>query len=130
MRSVQIRTVLISISLRLAAGCGFAAGCASAGQCPISNGSESTRRRRGMSHWKGSLTILALLFAPSGFAQSPAQPAAAPAPAKPAALDPAALEKKVDELLRGHMTVNDFHGSVLLASGGKPLVAKGYGLAN
>ena len=85
-----------------------------------------------MNHLKRSLTIVttALLFAASAFAQSAVPPAAVMAPAQPAALDPAALEKKVDELLRAHMAVNDFHGSVLLASGGKPLVAKGYGFAN
>ncbi len=60
-------------------------------------------------------------------AQSPA-PAAAPA--KPAVLDPATLQKKVDELLNAHVTVNDFSGSVLLAASGRPLVAKGYGYAN
>ena len=52
------------------------------------------------------------------------------APAKPAGLDSATLEKKVDELLQAHVTVNRFSGSVLLATGGKPLVAKGYGYAN
>ena len=47
-----------------------------------------------------------------------------PAAVTPAALDPAALQKKVDELLDAHVKVNDFSGTVLLASGGKPLVAK------
>jgi CubicO group peptidase (beta-lactamase class C family) len=50
--------------------------------------------------------------------------------ARPAPLDPAALEKQVDELLDAHAKVNGFSGTVLLASGGKPLVAKGYGYAN
>ncbi len=84
---------------------------------------------------RGSLTTFAaaLVFAVSAFAQStppPTVPPAAPPPAKPAALDPATLQQKVDELLRAHVTVNDFQGSVMLASGGKPLVAKGYGFAN
>jgi len=55
---------------------------------------------------------------------------AAVAPAQPAPLDAAALQQKVDELLTAHVKVNDFSGSVLLASQGKPLVAKGYGYAN
>jgi CubicO group peptidase (beta-lactamase class C family) len=62
-----------------------------------------------------------------------AQGAAGPgqaAPSKPAALDRAALEAKVDALLTAHVKVNGFSGTVLLASGGKPLVAKGYGYAN
>ena len=46
---------------------------------------------------------------------------------KPAALDPATLEKKIDELMQAHVTMNDFSGTVLLAREGKPLVAKGYG---
>ena len=50
--------------------------------------------------------------------------------AHPAPLDPAALEKKVDELLDAHAKVNGFSGTVMLASEGKPLVAKGYGYAN
>ena len=58
-----------------------------------------------------------------------AQAVATPA-ARPAALDSAALRAKVDELLNAHVTVNDFSGTVLLASGGKPLVMKGYGYAN
>jgi CubicO group peptidase (beta-lactamase class C family) len=62
------------------------------------------------------------------FAQT-AAPAAA-APAAPAALDRAALERKVDELLEAHVRVSDFHGTVLLAREGQPLVAKGYGFAN
>lgn len=52
------------------------------------------------------------------------------APAQPAALDAAALEAKVDALVDAHVKVNGFSGTVLLASGGKPIVAKGYGLAN
>ncbi len=64
--------------------------------------------------------------APRG--QAPATQAVAPA--RPAALDAAALQRKVDELLNAHVKANDFSGSVLLAAGGKPLVAKGYGYAN
>ena len=51
-------------------------------------------------------------------------------PAEPAALDRAALERKIDELLMAHARINDFSGSILLASQGKPLVAKGVGYAN
>ena len=57
-------------------------------------------------------------------AQAPASPA------QPAALDAAALEKKVDELMTGHVTTNDFSGTILLAKDGRPLVARGYGHAN
>jgi CubicO group peptidase (beta-lactamase class C family) len=64
---------------------------------------------------------------PAPRAQSPAP---ATVPAKPAALDSASLQKKVDELLDAHVSVNSFSGSVLLAAGGKPLVKKGYGYAN
>ncbi len=67
----------------------------------------------------------ALLAAPVG-----AQVAAPAPPARPAALDAAALEQKIDELLRAHVKVNDFSGTILLARSGKPLVATGYGFAN
>src|SRR4029077_10208335 len=40
------------------------------------------------------------------------------------------LEKKIDELLVAHAKVNGFTGSVLLASRGEPLVARGVGYAN
>ena len=61
-------------------------------------------------------------------AQAPAAPAAV-VPAQPA-LEPAVLEKKIDELLAAHAKVNGFSGSVLLASRGVPLFAKGVGYAN
>src|SRR5688572_26294330 len=62
-------------------------------------------------------------------AQAPA--AAAPVvPVQPAALEPAVLEKKIDELLAAHAKVNGFSGTVLLASQGRPLFAKGVGYAN
>ena len=48
----------------------------------------------------------------------------------PAPLDRATLERRVDELLNAHMKVNRFSGAALIASQGKPLVAKGYGYAN
>jgi CubicO group peptidase (beta-lactamase class C family) len=73
------------------------------------------------------LFLLALVLAPS-FTSAQSAPAATPA--TPAALDRAALERKVDELLGAHVEINDFHGTVLLARDGKPLVAKGYGYAN
>lgn len=60
----------------------------------------------------------------------PADPAASVTPLAPAPLDAAALEKKIDELVAGHMKVHGFSGSLLLAKDGKPLVAKGYGYAN
>jgi CubicO group peptidase (beta-lactamase class C family) len=51
-------------------------------------------------------------------------------PAQPAALDPTVLEKRIDELLAGHAKVNGFSGSVLLASKGQAVFAKGVGYAN
>ena len=62
-------------------------------------------------------------------AQAPATEAAA-APAQPAVLEPAVLEKKIDELLAAHAKVNGFTGTVLLASKGQPVFAKGVGYAN
>lgn len=77
-----------------------------------------------------AVAALFLLVPASAYAQAAAPPAPpATAPAK-AALDPAALEKKVDELLAAHVSVNDFSGTILLAKVGKPLVMKGYGFAN
>jgi len=80
-------------------------------------------------HVAAAAVVLALSFGAALRAQS-SPPAQATVPAKPAALDAAALQKKVDELLNAHARVNDFSGSILLAAGGKPLVAKGYGYAN
>jgi len=57
-------------------------------------------------------------------------PAVPVAPAEAAALDAAALDAKVDELLRAHVKMNDFSGTILLARQGKPLILKGYGFAN
>jgi CubicO group peptidase (beta-lactamase class C family) len=48
----------------------------------------------------------------------------------PAPLDRPALERKIDELLAAHARVNRFSGTVLVASRGTPLVAKGVGYAN
>jgi CubicO group peptidase (beta-lactamase class C family) len=61
-----------------------------------------------------------------------AQAPAAPAPVAKAlpAFEPAVLEKKIDELLAAHAKVNGFSGTVLLASRGVPLFAKGVGYAN
>lgn len=73
--------------------------------------------------------LLALVLLGSA-SQTQTPPQAPPAPAKPAVTDRATLEKKVDELVNGHATVNGFSGAVLLASDGKPLVSKGYGYAN
>lgn len=72
-----------------------------------------------------ALLALTLFIPPAAYAQAPAV-----APATPAGLDAAALEQKVNELLNAHVTLNDFHGAVLLARDGKPLVSKGYGFAN
>jgi CubicO group peptidase (beta-lactamase class C family) len=55
---------------------------------------------------------------------------AAPLAGRPAPLDPATIEQRVDELLNAHKKANGFSGTVLIASQGKPLVAKGYGYAN
>jgi len=79
--------------------------------------------------------VLALVFAavPGAIrAHNPpqVQAPAAVKPVPPAPLDPATLQRKIDELIDGHMKVNGFSGSVLLAREGKPLVAKGYGYAN
>src|SRR5687767_7579773 len=49
---------------------------------------------------------------------------------RPAPLDRATLEHRVDELLNAHVKVNRFSGAVLIASQGKPIVAKGYGYAD
>ena len=83
------------------------------------------------------LIAAALAIAIAGFpgamrAQNPPPPPAPAAvkPMTPAPLDAATLQKKVDELVDGHMKVSGFSGSVLLARDGKPLVAKGYGYAN
>ena len=79
---------------------------------------------------RAHLTTTVFLIALCLQASARAQTAPAPEPAKPAGLDAAALQQKVDELMNAHVRVNDFHGSVLLASGGTPLVSKGYGFAN
>jgi CubicO group peptidase (beta-lactamase class C family) len=85
-------------------------------------------RRHGPLFAAALALVLFAGFAPAMRAQSPA---AAPAvPAQPAALAPAELEKKIDDLLAAHARVNGFSGSVLLASRGTPLFAKGIGLAN
>ena len=81
-----------------------------------------------MSSSKVVLTTLALALGVTS--QASAQSATAPPPAAPAALDQAALEQKVDELMEAHVRVNAFGGAVMLAAGGTPLVAKGYGYAN
>ena len=78
-----------------------------------------------------AVAALFLLLPVSAHAQAAAPaPQAAVVPAKAAALDPAALEQKVDELLKAHISVNDFSGTILLAREGRPLVMKGYGFAN
>lgn len=47
-----------------------------------------------------------------------------------APLDRATLERRVDERLKAHMKANGFSGAVLIASQGRPLVARGYGYAD
>lgn len=75
------------------------------------------------------MVMLAGAFDRGMRAQAPV-PQASAAPTQPAALDRAALEKKVDDLLAAHVKVNGFTGSVLLASKGQPVFAKGVGYAN
>jgi len=65
----------------------------------------------------------------STFAQTPAPPAGV-LPVPPAKLEPAALTAKFDDYLRAHAAQNGFMGTVLVAREGKPVLAKGYGLAN
>lgn len=77
-----------------------------------------------------ALTLL-LIGVPLDVRAQPAAAAAAPAgPAQPAPLDRAALEQKIDALLAAYAKVNGFSGTVLLASQGQPLFAKGIGFAN
>ena len=81
------------------------------------------------------LGLLAAALAAASFlshAQAPAPPPqAAPVVAlKPAGLTPAQLEQKIDELLHAHAAATQFSGVVMLASQGKALVSKGYGMAN
>jgi CubicO group peptidase (beta-lactamase class C family) len=80
------------------------------------------------------ILVLTLVFAvalpATAGAQNPAQAPAAVTPMQPAPLEAATLQKKIDELVEGHMKTNGFMGSVLLAKEGKPLVSKGYGYAN
>jgi len=68
--------------------------------------------------WKLRLPVVFCVMASLALAQAPA------------ALDPATFQKKVDELLSAHVKANDFSGTILVASQGKPIVAKGYGFAN
>ncbi|HYN08957.1 MAG TPA: serine hydrolase [Vicinamibacterales bacterium] len=80
-----------------------------------------------------AVLVLAAAFA-APFVQLRAMQAAATTgqavPVNPAPFDRAALEAKIDELVNAHVKMNRFSGTVLLASAGKPLVAKGYGHAN
>jgi CubicO group peptidase (beta-lactamase class C family) len=64
-----------------------------------------------------------LACAPLVYAQ-----ASAPGPASPP--DAATLARRVDEYMQAQHRVKQFHGSILLARAGTPLVAKGYGFAN
>ena len=78
-----------------------------------------------------ALTVPGRAQNPPSAAGRPAATQAAPVtPRQPAPLDAATLQKKIDELVEGHMKTNGFSGAVLLAKDGKPLVAKGYGFAN
>jgi CubicO group peptidase (beta-lactamase class C family) len=80
------------------------------------------------------LTLIAVASPEGTRAQNPPSAPAAQAapvtPLKPALLDTTTLQRKVDELIDGHMKATGFSGSVLLAKDGKPLVANGYGFAN
>lgn len=83
--------------------------------------------------------MLALVSSTPAFTSSPI-PTSAPdsaqapqpqsGPLKPAALTPDQLDQKIDDLLRAYQAVHSFSGAVMLASQGKPLVSKSYGLAN
>lgn len=77
-----------------------------------------------------SLVIVIAVIPAAIRAQNPPAAAKAVTPVPSAPLDAATLEKKIDELVDGHMKVSGFSGAVLLAKEGKPLVAKGYGDAN
>ena len=71
------------------------------------------------------LAVIVISLPAGSRAQSPA----APAPAvvtqlPPAPLDAATLQKKIDELIDGHMKANSFSGTILLAKEGKPPEAK------
>ena len=63
-----------------------------------------------------------LTYAPGAYAQAPAARAEPP--------DAATLARLVDEYMRAQHAVKRFHGSILVARAGTPLVAKGYGFAN
>ena len=98
--------------------------------------SGMTHTRRTLMGLSFSLTLSAVwLHGQAAPAQAQAPPpapaAAAPVvPKMPAALDRSTLETKLDELLAGWSKVNGFSGTVLLASKGQPLFAKGIGYAN
>lgn len=66
-----------------------------------------------------ALLALCLLL----LAQASAQTAAAPPPAQE-------MTRKVDEYMNAAMRVNRFSGAVLLARDGRPIVSRGYGMAN
>ena len=86
-------------------------------------------RRRGSVVRAALALVLVAGFPPAMRGQAPAAPAPV-VPSRPAALEPAVLEKKIDELLAAHARANGFSGTVLLASQGRPLFAKGVGYAN
>jgi CubicO group peptidase (beta-lactamase class C family) len=50
--------------------------------------------------------------------------------AAPTSPPDATVVQRVDEYMQAEMRVNGFSGTILLARGGKPIVARGYGLAN
>ncbi len=77
-----------------------------------------------MLRWSALPVVLGLALAAVSASQAPAVPMA------PAPLDRAALEHRIDELLAAHAAVNSFSGSVLLATQGTPIFAKGVGYAN
>ena len=93
-----------------------------------------THTRRRLLGLSLSLTLSAAWLhgqTPPAQAPTPASAAAAlVVPKTPAPLDRAALENKLDELLAAWAKVNGFSGTVLLASKGEPLFAKGIGYAN
>jgi D-alanyl-D-alanine carboxypeptidase len=82
---------------------------------------SSTQARLRRSTHVTAIVCFALLALTRGAAAQ-----SAPTPVPP----DATVVERVEEYLRAEAAVNGFSGTVLLARAGKPLVAKGYGLAN
>src|SRR5262245_24524172 len=76
-----------------------------------------------------AVLILVVLATGRGLSQAPAAPLRV-VPAQPAPLRVATCERRFDALVEAQARVNDFSGTILLASQGKWLVAKGVVYAN